>query len=154
MKRVCVLDLDETLGHYNASHEFLIRPHAYLLLDFLTVTHFDVILWSLGSDSYVEHVINTYFDDFTHKTLTRVFGRSVCEISKRKYGSSKHSKIIRNLYKETIDLIAIDDQVAKNTDAGYDCRIQVEPYTQKNTADEELLHVLRKIIQHLKETVV
>lgn len=152
MKCVCVVDLDETLGHFNASHQFLVRPFAYMLLDFLIVTNFEITLWSFGTDNYVEHVINTYFDIFANETFkTRVFGRSVCEISKRKYGSKKHSKIIRNLYNETIHLMAIDDQVNINMDSGYDFRIQVEPYTEKNMADKELLHVMDKIIQHLKE---
>lgn len=155
MRYVVIVDLDETLGHFNASHQFLIRPYAYMLLDFFIVTHIDIILWSNGSDSYVEHIVNTYFDIFTNETLkTRLFGRSVCDISKRRYGSRKHSKIIRNLYKETVHLIALDDQVNTNMDPGYDFRIQVEPYTQKNTTDKELLHVMDKIIQHLKEKLM
>lgn len=155
MKHVCVIDLDETLGHFNSNRLFLIRPYAYMLLDFLIVTHFEIVLWSFGTDNYVEHVINTYFDIFTNETLTtRVFGRSVCEISNRKYGSKKHSKIIRNLYKERIYLIALDDQVNTNMDSGYDFRIQVEPYIEKNMSDKELLHVMDKIIQHLKQTLL
>lgn len=156
MKRVCcVLDLDETLGHFNTNHQFMVRPFALLLLDFFIVTHIDIVLWSYGSDSYVEHVINTHFDIFKNENLkTRLFARSVCEISKRRYGNRKHSKIVRSLYKETVYLIAIDDQVNINMDTGYDFRIKVEPYIHKNVNDRELLFSLQKIIEQLKEIIL
>lgn len=151
MKIVCVIDLDETLGHFTASNQFIVRPYAHLLLDFLIVLNADIILWSYGSDTYVEHVVNTYFDIFLKSEIkTRVYGRTVCEISKRKYGFTKHSQVVRKLYVDNINLIALDDRININMDSGYDLRIQVEPYNEKNTQDDELFLVLCKIIKYLK----
>lgn len=152
MKVVSVIDLDETLGKFINSSEFIVRPYAYLLLDFLKVANIDIILWSYGSDSYVEHVINTHFQIFNNSNIkTRLFGRTVCETSKRKYGFTKHSQIIRKLYIDNINLLGIDDRANINMDEGYDFRILVEPYNEKNKQDNELLQVIFKIIEYLKE---
>lgn len=152
MKVVSVIDLDETLGKFINSNEFKVRPYAYLLLDFLKVANIDIILWSYGSDSYVEHVINTHFQIFNNSNIkTRLFGRTVCETSKRKYGFTKHSQIIRKLYIDNINLLGIDDRANINMDEGYDFRILVEPYNEKNKQDNELLQVIFKIIEYLKE---
>lgn len=152
MKTVCVIDLDETLGHFTGGHEFLVRPYAHLLLDFLAVVEIDLILWSYGSDQYVEHVINTCFDIFVHPDIrTRIFGRTVCETSKRRYGFTKHSQVIRKLYLDDIHLMGLDDRININMDTGYDFRVQVEPYDGKNKQDKELFETMCKIIAHLKE---
>lgn len=152
MKVVSVIDLDETLGKFTNSNEFMVRPYAYLLLDFLKVANIDIILWSYGRDSYVEHVINTHFQIFNDSNIkTRVFGRTVCETSKRKYGFTKHSQVIRKLYIDNINLIGIDDRANINLDEGYDFRVLVAPYNEKNKQDNELLQLLFKIIAYLKE---
>lgn len=152
MKITSVIDLDETLGKFINSSEFIVRPYAHVLLDFLRVTKIDIILWSYGSDPYVEHVINTHFNIFSNSNInTRVYGRTVCETSKRKYGFIKHSQVIRKLYIDNIILIGIDDRANINMDEGYDFRILVEPYDEKNKYDNELLQVMFKIIEYLKE---
>ena len=153
MKIVCVIDLDETLGHFTTNNQFIVRPYAQILLDFLTVLKADIILWSYGSDAYVEHVINTYFTDtfLREKIKTRIYGRTVCEISRRKYGFTKHSQVIRKLYIDNINLIALDDRININMDSGYDLRIQIEAYNEKNTQDEELFLTMCKIIKYLKD---
>lgn len=152
MKKVCVIDLDETLGKFTNSSEFIVRPYAYNLLDFLRIAKMELILWSYGSDLYVEHVINTHFDIFSKfNNKTRVYGRTVCETSKRKYGFLKHSQVIRKLYLDNILLIGIDDRANINMDEGYDFRILVEPYNEKNKYDNELIQVMFKIMEYLKE---
>lgn len=151
MQVVCVVDLDETLGHFNSNKQFIVRPHAHLLLDFLKILNIDIILWSNGKDDYVEHVINKHFTIFVDPLLnTRVFGRTVCNISNKQYGFIKHSKTIRKLYIENINLIALDDKIDSNMDLEYDLRIKVQPYKGKNTQDYELFTVMGKIIDYLK----
>lgn len=152
MKIVSVIDLDETLGKFTNSNDFVVRPYAHLLLDFFTIANIDIILWSYGSDHYVEHVINNHFDIFINPDIkTRVFGRTICETSKRKYGFTKYSQVIRKLYIDNINLIGIDDRININMDEGYDYRVLVEPYNEKNKHDDELLQVMCKIIAYLKE---
>lgn len=152
MKKVAVIDLDETLGKFTNSSEFIVRPYAYKLLDFLRVAKMDLFLWSYGSDPYVEHVVNTHFNIFCNFNIkTRVYGRTVCEASKRKYGFLKHSQVVRRLYIDNVILIGIDDRANINMDEGYDLRILVEPYNEKNKHDNELLQVLFKVIEYLKE---
>lgn len=152
MKIVCVIDLDETLGKFTNNNDFVVRPYAHLLLDFLIVSNIDIILWSYGSDQYVEHVINNHFNIFVNPDIkTRVFGRTICEISKRKYGFIKYSQVIRKLYIDNINLIAMDDRININMDEGYDFRVQVEPYNEKNKEDDELFRIMCTIIEYLKE---
>lgn len=154
MKIVCVIDLDETLGHFNANNQFLVRPFAHFLLDFLIVANIDIVLWSYGSDFYVEHIINEYFNIFMKDSIrTRVYGRTACEISKHRFGYTKCSKVLRNIYKDVI-LIAMDDQVNVNMDSGYDLRIHVEPYKEKNENDNELFQIACKIIEYCKNIMI
>lgn len=155
MKFVCAVDLDETLGHFNLSNQFIIRPYAYVLLDFFIVANIDIILWSNGSDNYVESIINKHFDIFVNNKLkTRVYGRTVCNISKHRFGYIKCSKIIRNMYNENVLLIGLDDQININMDSGYDFRIHVEPYKVKNLNDEELFLVMCKILNYCKNNIL
>lgn len=152
MKAACVIDLDETLGVFENDNRFIIRPYAHLLLDLLIVANIDIVLWSLGSDTYVEYVINNYFDIFLNKDLqTRIFGKSASKISEHRYGYKKCSKVIRNLYSQNILLIGIDDRSNTNMDSGYDLRINAEPYETPNENDDELLLIICKLIEYCKK---
>lgn len=141
---VCVLDLDETLGFFDNT-TFNVRPHVNFLINFLIFSKIDIILWSYGTDTYVESIINGHFPCLVQHAH-KLFGRTQCKISEFRYGMCKSSEHIRKLYENEIVLIGIDDRVNDTMDDRYDMRILIEPYNKINTNDNHLITVIQKIL--------
>lgn len=151
-KWVCVLDMDETLGFYD-SNTFHVRPKFKAFINFLKLIHADIILWSMGSDSYVHRIVNGFLPDLRDH-LFKLFGRSECEYSTTYYQFPKASAHIRDLYPSlSIFLIGIDDKVTENMDEQYDLRIYIKPYTKVNSCDKELMLVMEKMIEGISNQV-
>lgn len=151
-KVVCVLDMDETLGTCN-DKTFHLRPKCKMLINFLQIIQCDIILWSLGSNTYVEKIIKGTLTDIK-KHAYKVYGRSKCKWSKSTYNYYKASEAIRNLYGETIFLMGVDDRAGQNMDSGYDLRIHVKPYRKPNPHDRALSEVIEKIIKGIAESQI
>lgn len=143
MTFVCVLDMDETLGFFD-NNIFHVRPNLNFLLQFLYLNNIKIILWSLGDDSYVERICNGFLPKIA-KHADIIFARKECYVSDQKYNYYKASAHIRNLYREQIILIGVDDKVRQNMDDMYDLRIYVKPYQQINNNDIELVKVIETI---------
>lgn len=148
-KYVCVLDMDETLGFYGGN-SFHVRPKFQTLIHFLKLIQADIILWSLGSDSYVKKVINGFLPELA-KEAHKIFARSECQYSKGFYHYMKSSAHIRDMYSSPVFLIAVDDKVSDNMDEQYDLRIYIPPYSKVNSSDKELLIVVEKMINGIAE---
>lgn len=146
---VCVLDMDETLGWFDEKR-FHVRPKCYTLINFLRILKCDIILWSLGSNEYVERVTESTLTDI-YEHAFKIYGRSKCKWAYETYHYYKFSKVIRDLYKQPVFLIGVDDKVSQNMDPGYDLRINVSPYTKTNSHDKELLDVVEKMTNALVE---
>lgn len=144
-KYVCVLDMDETLGFYEGN-AFHVRPQFKTLINFLRLIRADVILWSLGTNSYVQRVVNGFLPEIAQHAY-KLFARSESDYAHMYYKYSKASAHIRDLYQpESIFLIAVDDKVSENMDDQYDLRVHVKPYAKVNSCDKELLKVVETII--------
>lgn len=149
MEIICVLDLDETLGYYEEGVGFHKRPFADLLLNFFKFSNIKFMLWSLGDDSYVKLVINSFVLNIKNLAF-RIWARTQCEKSKFLYNVVKCSEHVRkSLPNKKVFLIGIDDRVNEMMDNKYDLRILVEPYKQHNPKDIELITVMEKIIMHI-----
>lgn len=149
MEIICVLDLDETLGFYEDGVGFHKRPYVDLLLNFLKFSNIKFILWSLGEDSYVKLVINSFILNIKHFAF-KIWGRTQCNKSKQLYNVVKCSEHVRkSLPNKNIFLIGVDDRVNQMMDNKYDLRILVQPYQTQNSKDIELVTVIEKIIMHI-----
>lgn len=144
MKYVCVLDMDETLGFYEGN-KFHVRPKLQTLINFLQLIEADIILWSLGSDSYVTKVVNGFLPELAQSAF-KIFARSECQYAQHFYTYRKASAHIRDMYSTPVFLMAVDDKVSENMDEQYDLRIFIPPYSKINSADKELLVVVEKMI--------
>lgn len=149
MKYVCVLDMDETLGFYEG-RIFHVRPKIQTLIHFLQLIEADIILWSLGSDSYVTKVVNAFLPELA-QIAYKIFARSECHYAQKFYTYRKASAHIRDMYTYPIFLMAVDDKISDNMDEQYDLRIFIPPYSKVNSADKELLLVVEKMITGIVE---
>lgn len=152
LKVVCVLDMDETLGTCD-DKTFHLRPKCKMLINFLQIIQCDIVLWSMGSNLYVEKVIKGTLTDIQKKAY-KVYGRSKCKWSKSRYGFYKASEAVRKLYTQTVFLMGVDDRASQNMDSGYDLRIHVKPYRKPNPHDRALLEVIEKVIKGLAESQI
>lgn len=143
------MDMDETLGFY-AGTTFHVRPKFTTLIHFLQLIEADIILWSLGSDTYVAKMVNGFLPELA-KRAYKIFARSECHYSKEFYQFHKASAHIRDMYSCPIFLMAVDDKVGDNMDEQYDLRIYIPPYSKVNSADKELLLVVEKMIHGIAE---
>lgn len=141
---VVVLDMDETLGVYQ-ENVFQPRPKLDFFLKMLRAMDIDIILWSLGEDDYVRRVVEGFLPSV--KKYTQInFARSECKLSKELYGYYKASQHIRQMYKDPVFLIGVDDKVTENMDSSYDVRIHVPPYRKPDGKDRQLLRVSEEIV--------
>lgn len=148
-KRVCVLDMDETLG-FSSGDAFHVRPKFQTLLNLLRLIRADVILWSMGTDEYVQSTVNGFLPELaTH--AYKLFARTECQYSQTYYRYRKASNHIRDMYPHSIFLIGVDDKVSENMDEHYDLRIHVPSYTKVNSCDKELVSVCEKIVNGIME---
>ena len=144
-KYVCVLDMDETLGFYEGT-TFHVRPHFVTLMRFLRLIRADIILWSLGTDAYVQRVVNGFLPEMASHAY-KIFARSESEYARTYYQFAKASPHVRDMYPSTtVFLMAVDDRVSDNMDEQYDLRIHVQPYTKVNSCDKELIKVVQALI--------
>lgn len=153
MKICCVLDLDETLGYFDAhANQFMFRPYAETLIMVLYHASIDIILWSYGSDEYVKYVINHDFPVLKRYAF-KIFARTQCLYSHSHYNVMKWSRVIQTVYPntESIFLICVDDKVNLMMDPEYSVRICVEPYVKINSVDQELADVISKIFHMLHQ---
>lgn len=145
---VCVIDMDETLGKMMRD-KFEIRPHVDSLVNFLRLCHFDIILWSLGTDEYVHRIVNGHLLSIK-RFAKKIFARNECNHSKQKYGYEKASDHVRVMYdREDVYLVGIDDKAHENMDSGYDMRINVSQYNKINSKDKALMDVIEKLVTAL-----
>lgn len=147
MQIVCVLDMDETLGVFY-KNVFHVRPKIDILINLLRLQRVDIILWSLGDDNYVKRVVNGYLPQIAQYAY-KIFARSEGYASKKLYNYTKAAEHIRDLYDESIFLMAVDDNVNRNMNSNYDVRIHIKPYNSPNPNDRAILNVVEKIIQTL-----
>lgn len=150
-KYVCVLDMDETLG-FHEGNTFHVRPHFQTLIKFLKLIQSDIILWSLGTNDYVQMVVNGFLPEVA-KNAAKVFARYESDYSRVYYKVPKASEHIRDMYPGTAFLMAVDDRVSENMDEQYDLRIHVKPYKKVNSCDKELLKVVETMINALYQDV-
>lgn len=144
---VCVLDMDETIGTFQ--HDaFQIRPYANSLIALLRLLDVQLVLWSLGSDEYVQRIVNGHLP-LVKEYAYKIFARKECERSRQRYDFCKASEHIRVMFESEIFLIAIDDKVSQNMDSQYDLRINVLPYKKPDPRDRALLDVINKLILEL-----
>lgn len=140
--------MDETLGKM-MRNTFAVRPYTDSLINLLRLCRFDIILWSLGTDEYVQRIVNGHLP-IIKRYAKKIFGRKECARAKQKYGYDKASDHIRVMYdREDLYLVAIDDKVSENMDTGYDLRINVLPYNRPNVKDKVLLDVIDKLVSAL-----
>lgn len=150
MRVVVVLDMDETLGVFE-DEMFHVRPHAEFLIQMLRCMNVDMILWSLGDDAYVRHVVNHYLP-LVAAHAYKIFARQECQASFREYGYSKSGHHIRTMYDEEIFLLGVDDQASTNMDCFYDIKIHVQSYKKPDKSDRCLLPVCEKIVRATSDT--
>lgn len=148
-KCVCVLDMDETLG-FSSGDTFHVRPKFHTLLNLLRLIRADIILWSMGTDDYVRRTVNGFLPELSTHAY-KLFARTECYYSQSYYQYKKASSHIRNMYQQSIFLIAVDDMVNENMDDQYDLRIHVQPYDKVNSCDKELVFVCEKIVNGIME---
>lgn len=142
---VVVLDMDETLGVYQ-NDVFHPRPKLDFMIKMLRAMNIEIILWSLGDDSYVQRVVNGFLPSI-YSFAYKIFARSESKVSMNLYGYSKASERIREMFTEPIFLIGVDDKVSENMDPAYDVRIHVTPYHKPDNKDRVLLDVCEKIVE-------
>lgn len=142
---VAVLDMDETCGVYR-DNVFHPRPKLDFMIKMMRAMDIEIILWSLGEDSYVHRVVNGFLPSI-YKFAHKIFARSEAKVSMNLYGYSKASQRIREMYDERIFLIGVDDKVTENMDSEYDARIQVKPYDKPENKDRVLWDVCEKIVE-------
>ncbi|GBN13113.1 hypothetical protein AVEN_257693-1 [Araneus ventricosus] len=148
-KYVCVLDMDETLG-FSSGDTFHVRPKLKTLLNLLRLIRADIILWSMGTDEYVQRTVNGFLPEISTHAY-KLFARTECQYSQTFYRYKKASNHIRHMYPYSIFLIAVDDLVSENMDEHYDLRIHVPPYNKVNSCDKELVFVCEKIVNGIME---
>lgn len=144
---VAVLDMDETLGVYQ-NNVFHPRPKLDFMIKMMRAMDIEIILWSLGDDSYVQRVVNGFLPSI-YEHAHKIFARREAKVSMNLYGYSKASQRIREMYDEPIFLIGVDDKVTENMDPGYDARIHVKPYDKPENKDRVLLDVCEKIVENV-----
>src|SRR6266436_5902232 len=152
MKRLAIVDLDNTLVAaqddcvYTVDDiEFdnlIIRPFAPEFINWL-YKYFDIILFTTGSEKYINTCMETYFIPFQTK-ISHVLHSGHANLSQKKYGLPKHSEYIKSICQGYHTIIGIDDQSQENMDPdGYSKIYAVEPFLGKH--DFELKRV-RKLI--------
>lgn len=142
---VVVLDMDETLGVY-LDDVFHVRPNVDFMIQMLRCMDADIILWSLGDDSYVQHVVNKYLPQVTAYAY-KIFARTEAKKVHKRYGYSKAGSHIRDLYEENIFLLGVDDQVDVNMDSTYDVKIHIQPYENPDNSDSAIWNICEKIVR-------
>lgn len=70
----------------------LLRPNIFTFLKFV-IDNYDVIIWSAGTDQYVNEIVKQIFLDSGMKTPKLIWGRSRCEYSDK--GKFMHKPIIK-----------------------------------------------------------
>lgn len=150
MEIVCVLDLDETLGYYEDGIGFHKRPFADFFFQFLKFSKIKFFLWSYGDDEYVKLVMNSFICDIKDLAF-KVWGKTQCELSKRKYNVVKCSEFVRKSLPHKVFLIGIDDRANEMMDTSYDLRLLIEPYQTQNTKDIELVKCIEKILKYINK---
>jgi TFIIF-interacting CTD phosphatase-like protein len=154
-KTLLVLDLDESLlhsikddeeGYGSTKMEYIdmgkyfrvhFRPYYRVLLQFL-FKHYDVAIWSAGTEQYVDFIVKR-LEKVTRKKFKFVWSVDMCEKSLKKYRVTKALELL----KEYPNVIIVDDnpeikeKYPKQT-------IAVRPY-EEPVYDEELLRVLKKL---------
>jgi NLI interacting factor-like phosphatase len=149
-KAVVVLDLDNTLlvskgsSHTIGSMVFdklIIRPFAIQLI-YKLYNHFDIIIFTTGTDEYARFCVSTYFSQVEYM-FAHILSRTQSELSFAMYGFPKHSSYIQSLFRSKRTLIGVDDMV-DNMDANYHKVYQVKPFYGK-PRDRHLRKLWRKI---------
>lgn len=150
MIQVVVLDMDETLG-VSVGDVFHARPYVDFLIEMLRCMDVDVILWSLGEDTYVQSVVNESLP-LVASYAYKVFARKEAKTAMELYGYCKSGDHIRDLYEENIFLVGVDDQVSTNMDSSYDVRIHVPPYNRPDKSDSVIWQICDKIVKNISLT--
>lgn len=139
--------MDETLG-VTMNGAFHVRPNVDFMIEMLRCMDVDIILWSLGEDSYVKRVVNGSLPlvaTYAYKIFARKEGKRAHEL----YGYSKAGNHIREMYEEDIFLLGVDDQVSTNMDSAYDVRIHAQPYNKPDPSDSKLFRICEKIVKSI-----
>src|SRR6266436_5858720 len=104
MRRLVIVDLDNTLVAavddkvYHIEEigleydNLIVRPYAESFLTWL-YNHFDIILFSTGTEEYVYSCISTYLLPVQTKVL-HILHSKHADICREKYGKYKHSQYI------------------------------------------------------------
>ena len=156
-----ICDLDETLIHatispiknisYNCEikdYYIYLRPGLYEFLDFVS-KHFQLAIWSSGSDDYVEAIVSKLFYKYKFEF---VYGRSKCTEKPmfNYYGYKiltlkKLSKIKKKFPLEQV--LIIDDTESKCA-KNYGNAIYIPPY---EGVDDNILFRLSQYLMTLKD---
>lgn len=150
MPVVVVLDMDETLGVFQEG-AFHVRPHVNFMLEMLRCMDVDMVLWSLGTDDYVQRMVNGYLPlvaAYAHK----IFARTEAKVALRQYGFSKSGHHIRDLYEEDIFLLGVDDQAHTNMDSAYDVVLPIPAYKRPDKADRAIVYLCEKLVKGIGST--
>lgn len=142
---VTVLDMDETLG-VCLEDTFHVRPNVDFMIHMLRCMDSDIVLWSLGDDSYVQHVVNGYLPSVKEHAY-KLFARTEAKVAYQRYGYSKAGEHIRDMYDQKIFLLGVDDQAHTNMNSAYDITIPIQPYRKPDRADRVLWHVCEKLVK-------
>jgi hypothetical protein len=139
--------MDETLGvfHKDVFHK---RPKINVLINLLRLLNVDIVLWSLGEDSYVRRVVNGFLPEIAEAAY-KIFARKEARVSQNLYGYAKSSEHVRIMYEEPIFLMAVDDKVSENMDSQYDVRIYIKPYKRPNPSDRAITKVCEEIVESM-----
>lgn len=148
MIQVVVLDMDQTLGVCMEEDIFHVRPHVDFMIRMLRCMNVDIILWSLGDDTYVQRVVNAYLP-LVASYAYKIFARTEAKRALKLYGYSKAGDHIRDLYEENIFLLGVDDQVTTNMDSSYDIKIHVQPYKRPDKSDSVIWQICEKIVKSI-----
>jgi carboxy-terminal domain RNA polymerase II polypeptide A small phosphatase len=155
MRRLMVLDLDETLVHAIDDNVYyfpdldieydklIVRPY---IADFFSnlYPHFDILIFTTGTEEYVKSCFKTYLNPF-QTFIAYTFHNNHAEASVKKYDKPKHSRYIREYFPLHKIIIGIDDQIDVNMDSGYTTLYPIKPF-YGSTKDVELKHLYKKIL--------
>jgi hypothetical protein len=144
---IIVIDLDETICHFDESciinffPKYYLRDNAFEFLKMLRQLHRDniLILWSAAREPYVtDFLFQTNLGNYFNYILTREHCKTcskmfdtmkdanyILQYLEKRYTNDEMSKI------KNYELILLDDKASQNGGQTYDLELNIPPYNAK-----------------------
>lgn len=145
MKKLCVLDVDDTIieWDYAGNHISIdVRTGAYELLDYLVDAEIDIALFSTARLQYVQRVRKKYFDYYDFVSL-----KGSESVTYKDNMKVKDIGIYEHMGYQVPNIVLIDDK-SRNARLYPDNFIKVQTpsvYNKSGKFDNELFKVINKI---------